>query len=151
MKKSDIGVIAFMYAICICFSVMNFRLPSDAQIYPRFIIIVLASLTTLYLIKTLVASRGKGLASDIALLFKGFLPRQFFPVLAMTLIYLALLFLIGFYPATVLFMIGVLWHLKIKPVTIGITTAAILALVFVTFNLVLKVNLVRGLLFEAIF
>ena len=147
MKKSDIGVIAFMYAICICFGVMNVRLPADAQIYPRFIIIVLASLTTLYLVKTLIASHGKGISNDIALLFKGFLPKQFFSVLA----YLALLFLIGFYPATVLFMIGVLWKLKIKPVTIGITTAAILTLVFVTFNLVLKVNLVRGLLFEAIF
>lgn len=151
MKKSDIGVIAFMYAICICFGVMNVRLPADAQIYPRFIIIVLASLTTLYLVKTLIASHGKGISNDIAQLFKGFLPKQFFSVLAMALAYLALLFLIGFYPATVLFMIGVLWKLKIKPVTIGITTAAILTLVFVTFNLVLKVNLVRGLLFEAIF
>ncbi len=150
MKKSDIGVISFMYAICIWFGVMNMHLPADAQIYPRFIIIVLASLTTLYLVKTLIASRKQGLVSDIVLLFKGFLPHQFFPVLGLALVYLALLFFIGFYPATVLFMVLVLWRLKIKPVTIGITTAAILALVFVTFNLVLKVNLIRGLLFDAL-
>ena len=60
------------------------------------------------------------------------------------------LFFIGFYPATVIFMVCVLLKLKIKPLTVCITTAAILALVFVTFNLVLKVSLIRGLLFDAL-
>jgi hypothetical protein len=83
-------------------------------------------------------------------LFKGFLPAQFFPILGIVLGYLIALFFIGFYPATVIFMICTLLRLKIKPVTICITTAAIILLVFVTFNLVLKVNLIRGLLFDAI-
>lgn len=150
MKKTDMGVIAFMYGVCIWFGIMNGRLPADAQIYPRFIIIVLASLTTLYLVKNLIAAKKEGVTSGFAEIFKGFLPRQFFTVLACALCYLVLLFLIGFYPATVLFMVAVLWRLKIKPLTIGITTAAIIALVFVTFNLVLKVNLIRGLVFEAL-
>ena len=151
MKKTDIGVIVCMYAVCVWFGVMNARLPQDAQIYPRFIIIVLAALTTLFLIKSLVAAKKAGVTSGFAEAFKGFLPRQFFTVLALALGYLVALFLIGFYPATVIFMVLVLWRLKIKPLTIGITTAAIIALVFVTFNLVLKVNLIRGLVFEALF
>ena len=148
MKKTDIGVIAFMYGICIWFAIMNARLPQDAQIYPRFIIIVLASLTTLYLVKNLIMAKKEGVTSGFAELFKGFLPRQFFPVLGIALGYLLALFFIGFYPATIIFMVCVLLKLNIKPVTVCITTAAILALVFVTFNLVLKVNLIRGLLFD---
>ena len=150
MKKTDIGVIAFMYGICIWFGIMNMRLPADAQIYPRFIIIVLAVLTTLYLIKNIVLAKKEGVTSGFGEIFKGFLPRQFFTVLGFALCYLLLLFLIGFYPASVIFMIAVLWRLKIKPLTIGITTAAIMALVFVTFNLVLKVQLLRGLIFDAL-
>ena len=150
MKKTDIGVIAFMYGICIWFGIMNMRLPADAQIYPRFIIIVLAALTTLYLIKNIVLAKKEGVASGFGEIFKGFLPRQFFTVLGFALCYLLLLFLIGFYPASVIFMVAVLWRLKIKPLTIGITTAAIMALVFVTFNLVLKVQLLRGLIFDAL-
>jgi len=150
MKKTDIGVIAFMYGICIWFLIMNAGLPKDAQIYPRFIIIVLASLTTLYLVKCLITAKMEGVTSGFPELFKGFLPAQFFPILGIVLGYLIALFFIGFYPATVIFMICTLLRLKIKPVTICITTAAIILLVFVTFNLVLKVNLIRGLLFDAI-
>ncbi|MCR5725430.1 MAG: tripartite tricarboxylate transporter TctB family protein [Treponema sp.] len=150
MKKTDIGVIAFMYVVCIWFGVMNLRLPADAQIYPRFIIIVLASLTTLYLIKNIISAKKEGVTSGFSEIFKGFLPRQFFTVLGFALGYLLLLYLIGFYPATVIFMVLVLWRLKIKPLTVGITTLAIITLVFVTFNLVLKVNLIRGLVFDVL-
>ena len=150
MKKTDIGVIAFMYGICIWFAIMNAGLPKDAQIYPRFIIIVLASLTTLYFVKNLILAKKDGVSSGFSELFKGFLPKQFFPILGIALGYLVALFFIGFYPATVIFMVCVLLKLKIKPLTVCITTAAILALVFVTFNLVLKVSLIRGLLFDAL-
>lgn len=150
MKKTDIGVIAFMYGICIWFAIMNAGLPKDAQIYPRFIIIVLASLTTLYFVKNLILAKKDGVSSGFSELFKGFLPKQFFPILGTALGYLVALFFIGFYLATVIFMVCVLLKLKIKPLTVCITTAAILALVFVTFNLVLKVSLIRGLLFDAL-
>lgn len=151
MKKTDLGVIAFMYGICIWFALMNQKLPADAQIYPRFIIIVLATLTTFYLIKNLIEAKRKGVTNGFSELFKGFLPKQFFPVLGLAIGYLVALFLIGFYPATAIFMVLVLLFLKIKPVTIVITTVAILAIVFVTFNIVLKVHLVSGLLFDMLF
>lgn len=151
MKKTDIGVVAFMYIVCLWFGLMNAGLPADAQIYPKFIICILAALTTLYLIKILLQARKEGVTSGVAELFKGFLPRQFLPILGFAIGYLVLLFLIGFYPASVIFMVSVLAFLKIKKTTIGIATLAIMTIVFVTFNVVLKVNLIKGLLFEAIF
>ena len=151
MKKTDIGVVAFMYGICVWFLLMNRSLPADAQIYPKFIIAVLGGLTTLYLIKMLITAKKEGVTNGFPELFKGFLPKQFFPILGMAIGYLAALYLIGFYPATLIFMILVLWFMNIRPLTIGITTAAIMALVFVTFNVVLKVSLIKGLVFELLF
>lgn len=151
MKKTDIGVVSFMYGICLWFYLMNRSHPADAQIYPNFIILVLGGLTTLYLIKMLIAAKKEGVTNGFPELFKGFLPKQFFPVLGMAIGYLAALYLIGFYPASIVFMILVLWFLNIKPLTIGITTAAIMALVFFTFNVVLKVSLLKGLAFELLF
>ncbi|MBQ9238932.1 MAG: tripartite tricarboxylate transporter TctB family protein [Treponema sp.] len=148
MKKTDIGIVAFMYGVCVWFTLMNRTLPADAQIYPRLIIVILALLTTMYVAKMVVTAKKAGVTSGLAELFKGFLPRQFFTVLGSALGYLAALYLIGFYPATVIFMIAVLISLRIKPLTIAITTASILALVFVTFNVILKVSLMKGLVFE---
>ncbi len=151
MKKTDVGVVAFMYAICIWFTLMNQKLPQDAQIYPKFMIIILASLSTLYLIKLLISAKKEGVTNGFSELFKGFLPKQFFPALGMTLGYLVLLFLIGFYPATAIFMVAVLAFLKIKPLTIAITTVAIMLLVFVTFNIILRVTLISGLIPSLLF
>ena len=151
MKKTDVGVVAFMYGVCVWFLLMNQRLPADAQIYPKFIIAVLGGLTTLYLIKMLITAKKQGVTNGFPELFKGFLPRQFFPILGLAVGYLAALYLIGFYPATLIFMILVLWFMNIKPRTIVITTAAIMLLVFITFNVVLKVSLLKGLVFELLF
>ena len=48
MKKTDIGVVAFIYAVCALFLVMTLRLPAAAQTYPLFIIILLAALTNIF-------------------------------------------------------------------------------------------------------
>ncbi len=151
MKKTDIGVVAFMYGVCICFLMMNRNLPADAQIYPKFIIAILGGLTTLYLIRMIIAAKKEGVTNGFPELFKGFLPRQFFPILGMAIGYLAALYLIGFYPASIIFMILVLWFMNIRPLTIAITTVAIMLLVFITFNVVLKVSLLKGLVFELLF
>ncbi|MBQ6780173.1 MAG: tripartite tricarboxylate transporter TctB family protein [Treponema sp.] len=151
MKKTDVGIVVFMYGVCVWFLLMNRSLPADAQIYPKFIIAVLGGLTTLYLIKMLISAKKEGVTNGFSELFKGFLPRQFFPILGLAIGYLAALYLIGFYPASIIFMILLLWFMNIKPLTIGITTVAIMLLVFVTFNVVLKVSLLKGLVFDLLF
>lgn len=46
MKKTDIGVVAFVYAVALFFLSMTLKLPKPAQAYPLFIIVLLLGLTT---------------------------------------------------------------------------------------------------------
>ena len=59
MKKTDIGVVAFIYAVCALFLVMTLRLPAAAQTYPLFIIVLLAALTTLYVAQMVRAAKKR--------------------------------------------------------------------------------------------
>ena len=42
MKKTDIGVVAFVYAVALFFLSMTLKLPKPAQAYPLFIIVLAA-------------------------------------------------------------------------------------------------------------
>ena len=50
MKKTDIGVVGFMYAVCAFFYAHSLDLKKGSETYPRFTIVLLFGLTTLYLI-----------------------------------------------------------------------------------------------------
>jgi hypothetical protein len=147
MKKTDIGVVAFIYAVCVLFLVMTLRLPAAAQTYPLFIIIMLAALTTLYVAQMLRAAKKSGVTSGLED-FEGFLPRQFFPILGMVVLYLVVMYFAGFYIATLVFMVVCLLFLKVPKWQILLSTAVILVLVYCAFTLFLKVKLPVGLLFK---
>ena len=147
MKKTDIGVVAFIYAVCLLFLIMTLQLPSAAQTYPLFIIILLAALTTLYELQMAVGAKRRGVTSGLED-FEGFLPRQFFPVLGMVIVYLVIMYFAGFYIATLLFMAACLLFLKVPKWQILLSTGVILALVYCAFTLFLKVKLPMGLLFK---
>lgn len=146
-KKTDIGVVAFIYAVCVLFLVMTLRLPAAAQTYPLFIIIMLAALTTLYVAQMLRAAKKSGVTSGLED-FEGFLPRQFFPILGMVVLYLVVMYFAGFYIATLVFMVVCLLFLKVPKWQILLSTAVILVLVYCAFTLFLKVKLPVGLLFK---
>ena len=147
MEKTDIGVVAFIYAVCVLFLVMTLRLPAAAQTYPLFIIIMLAALTTLYVAQMLRAAKKSGVTSGLED-FEGFLPRQFFPILGMVVLYLVVMYFAGFYIATLVFMVVCLLFLKVPKWQILLSTAVILVLVYCAFTLFLKVKLPVGLLFK---
>ena len=147
MKKTDIGVVAFIYAVCVLFLVMTLRLPAAAQTYPLFIIIMLAALTTLYVAQMLRAAKKSGVTSGLED-FEGFLPRQFFPILGMVVLYLVVMYFAGFYIATLVFMVVCLLFLMVPKWQILLSTAVILVLVYCAFTLFLKVKLPVGLLFK---
>ena len=146
MAKTDIGVVAVFYAICAFFYSQTLKLDADSQTYPRFIIIILFGLTTLYLVQMLFRARKFGTQNSNGE-FQGFQPLQFFGCLVLTLLYLVSVHFIGFYVSTVVFMVVTLLFLKVKPVPILIATVAIILLVYVAFTLFLKVKLPTGLLF----
>ena len=103
MKKTDIGVVAFVYAVALFFLSMTLKLPKPAQAYPLFIMLLLG-LTTLYVAQMVIGAKKKGVESGMED-FKDFLPKQFFPVLAMIIVYLVLMYFVGFYISTALFMV----------------------------------------------
>lgn len=147
MKKTDIGVVAFMYAVCALFLVMTLSLKPAAQTYPLFIIIILAALTTLYLVQMVIGAKKKGVTSGLED-FADFLPKQFFPILGMIIAYLVIMYFAGFYIATLLFMLGCLLFLKVPKWQMILTVAVVLVLVYCAFTMFLGVKLPAGLLFS---
>ena len=146
MVKTDIGVVAVFYAICALFYSQTLKLSADSQTYPRFIIIILFGLTTLYLLQMIARAKKYGTQNSNGE-FEGFLPLQFFGCLFLTLLYLLGVHYIGFYVSTVVFMVAALLFLKVKPLQIAIATVGIIVLVYVAFTLFLKVKLPTGILF----
>ena len=147
MKKSDIILIAAVYAITAFFFIMVLQYPSDVRIYPIFIMVVLVVLTTMHLIECLVKfAREKKIENDIPILFEHFKAKQFFIVFALLLAYVVLINVLGFYVSSLLFIAGTLIFFKIKPLYIVITTAVFLVLIYGGFSTFLHVPLPRGLL-----
>ena len=147
MKKTDIGVVAFMYAVCAFFYVYSFKLSASSKTYPMFTIALLFGLTTLYLVQMIIAARKFGVESGADEVFAGFKPMQFFVSLALTVVYFFMMKYIGFFTATIVFMIASLLYLKVRPVPMVITVAAMNLLIYLAFVKFLGVRLPSGLLF----
>ena len=148
MKKTDVGVVGFMYAVCAFFFLMSRELKKEAQIYPLCIIILLSLLTTGYVIEMLVSAKKYGVTSGIHEIFEGFQVKQFFVVLGMLLAYLLGVYFIGFYLATIALMVASLLYLRVPKWQIPISTVVIVGLVYGAFTLFLGVKLPVGLLFK---
>lgn len=155
MTRSDIGVIAIVYATCLLFLYMTLQLKAAAQIYPLCLIGGLAILNTLYLVRCLwrmarTRSRDGGawIQNDIAEVFSGFEAAQFFFVVGSCIAYMFLLHYIGFYPAGLIFLVVVMWGLKVRPLPMALTVLFLGCLVYAVFTLFLKVPLPKGALFS---
>ena len=150
MKKTDIGVVVVMYAVCAFFYYMCVQLKKDSQTYPMFTIALLFGLTTLYLVQMLVAAKKHGVESGVDVVFKGFKAAQFFACFGLTLLYLIIMYYFGFYIATVLFMLAVLLYLKVPVLHTVIAVVAINLLVYLAFTTFLGVKLPVGTVMKAL-
>jgi len=146
MKKTDIGVVAFMYAVCAFFYVYSFDLHEDSLTYPRFTIILLFGLTTLYLIQMIIAARKFGVESGVDTVFAGFKSAQFFISFAFTIVYFFLMKYLGFFSATVLFMVAALVYLKVPVIHSVIAVIGVNVMIYVAFVEFLGVRLPKGFL-----
>ena len=147
MKKTDIGVVAVMYAICAGFYAATVKLSEESQTYPTFTIILLFGLTTLYLLQMLIAAKKHGVESGVQEVFEGFRPLQFFVCLGAVLLYLLMMNYLGFYISTIVFMLAVLLYLRVPVLHTVISVVAINLLVYLAFSLFLGVKLPVGILF----
>ena len=150
MKKTDIGVVLFMYIVCGVFYYQMTRLKASIQTYPRFTIILLFGLTTLYLIQMLVAAKKYGVESGVDEVFKDFQPVQFFVCLGATILYLIGIYFFGFYIPTVIFMAAVLLYLRVPPLYAAIAVVVIIALIYFAFQKFLGVKLPVGTVMKAL-
>ena len=144
MKKTDIGVVAFMYLVCAYFYTQTIKFHADSQTYPKFTIVLLFGLTTLYLLQMLVAAKKHGVESGVDTVFMDFEPKQFLVCLLGAILYVVLMHFFGFYISTVIFMAAVLLYLRVPLLHSAIAIVAILALVYFAFGKFLGVKLPVG-------
>lgn len=144
MKKTDIGVVAFMYLVCAYFYTQTIKFQADSQTYPKFTIVLLFGLTTLYLLQMLVAAKKHGVESGVDTVFMDFEPKQFLVCLLGAILYVVLMHFFGFYISTVIFMAAVLLYLRVPLLHSAIAIVAILALVYFAFGKFLGVKLPVG-------
>ena len=104
MKKTDIGVVVFMYAVCAFFYAYSYKLTEESKTYPMFTIALLFALTTLYLVQMIINARKFGVESGADEVFAGFKPVQFIVSIVLTLVYFLMIKYLGFFSATIIFM-----------------------------------------------
>ena len=147
MKKTDIGVVGFMYAVCAFFYVYSFELSDSSKSYPRFTIILLFGLTTLYLIQMVLRARKFGVESGVDEIFEGFQAKQFFVSFALVVIYFFMMKFLGFFSATTIYLVAALVYLRVPVVHSVITVVGVDAMIYLAFVMFLGVKLPKGLLF----
>ena len=147
MKKTDIGVVGFMYAVCAFFYVYSFDLKKGSETYPLFTIALLFGLTTLYLINMIIAAKKHGVESGVNEVFEGFQPKQFFISLVLTVVYFLMMKYLGFFVSTTVFMLVTLMYLRVPMLHTAIAIVAVDVLIYLAFVEFLGVRLPKGLLF----
>lgn len=146
MKKSDIGVVAVIYAIVLFFLIQTLQLQKSTQIYPLFILATITLLNTLYVLRMFKAYKTIGIVSSIED-FEGFVPKQFLVVLAGIVLYIFSMSTLGFYISSAIFLVGILLFLKVPKLHIVLTTVFVLLLVYLAFTKFLGVRLPAGIIF----
>ena len=129
---------------------MTIDLPEEAQTYPMGLIIGMTLLNTLYLGQQLAKAWAKGELreiNDFPEIFKGLLPGQFLVVLVGCVLFLVLMYVVGYYAACIVYLVGTLLYFKLSPTWILATLLSLVALVYAVFTVFLKVPLPAGLLF----
>lgn len=147
MKKTDIGVVAFMYAVCAFFYAYSYKLTEESKTYPMFTIALLFALTTLYLVQMILSARKFGVESGADEVFAGFKPVQFIVSIVLTLVYFLMIKYLGFFSATIIFMFASLLYLKVHIVPTVISVLVMNLLIYFAFVRFLGVKLPSGLLF----
>lgn len=151
MKRSDICVVSVIYLIALAFFVMTVQLPEEAQTYPLGLIIGLTLLNTLFLAQQLLKAYAAGSLkthNDFPEIFKGLLFGQFAFVLAGCFVFLVLMYTVGYYAASVIYLVGSLLFFRLPTKWIVMTLVCLVALVYAVFTLFLKVPLPAGVLFS---
>lgn len=142
MKKLEIRLGLFVMAISLAYYFLTFTLPESVVLYPRMVAILLFAFSVIFLIQTAMTEY-----KDSASPFKGIYWRQLIFVLAMSLVYILLINVMGFFVATSLYIVVTMLGLKIRLLNAVISTLAVDAALYGIFVFFLNVPLPEGILF----
>ena len=148
MKRSDFPVVAIIYGITLAFLIATLQLPEAAQTYPLVLISALIFLNTLYLIRSFLNFRKtQRIENDMPVIFHGFLFKQFAGVFLWCVGYLVMMYFLGYYLSTILFLVGSLLFMRVNFIQIALTTVVMCVMVWAVFSQFLHVPLPVGAMF----
>ena len=149
MKKSDIYICGFMYLFSFFFLYLTLDFPEPAIHYPYFVIGLLLLLTTVRMSHLFRDYRREHkVINDSAEVFDGFLPKQFWIMFAAFLLFFLLMYLFGFYIASIVYIFICLRFFRIKMKYIFLVLICMAALIYGTFDVFLNVPLPDGIIME---
>lgn len=123
--------------------------PEPARHYPYFVIGLLLLLTTVRMSHLFRDYRREHkVINDSAEVFDGFLPKQFWIMFAAFLLFFLLMYLFGFYIASIVYIFICLRFFRIKMKYIFLVLICMAALIYGTFDVFLNVPLPDGIIME---
>ncbi len=140
-KKKNLALCGVFYVFAGAYLMGTIKMSKDNSQYPRFVGVVILVVTTLFLIQVLL-SRNTGQAESWKIDHK-----RFFTVFLAGVIYLGIMNIAGYYPATFAFMVTVLILLKQKKLTALFIGTGFCLFVFAIFKTILGVPVPEGVLF----
>lgn len=138
-----------MYLFSFFFLYLTLDFPEPARHYPYFVIGLLLVLTTVrvgHLFRDY--RREHTVISDSGEVFAGFLPKQFWGMFVAFIIFFVLMYLFGFYIASLVYIFLCLRFFKIQMKYILLVLICMAALIYGTFDVFLNVPLPDGIIME---
>lgn len=130
--------------------VRTFGIPKGGALWPRIVLALLVLLAALVVVRGIRITRrgkdtheGEGARLTVQLVTSPLL------VVMLTVAYLVLVTLVGFFPATVAFLAGYLWYAQVKDWKVYVAViGGVNAFIYLLFVLQLNVQLPPGLIFS---
>lgn len=141
MKKNDTALGFVVLLISCIYFLLSMQLSPKAAMYPKFISMILGSLSLIFIIKTFL-SKDKEDKKNV-----DFQTKQFFFVFSMAFVYIAIINILGYFISTFLFLVITLFGLKTNRKYAIATGVGFSLFVFVIFKLLLNVPVPRGFIF----
>lgn len=139
MKKMDLILGYILVAVSILFFYMTSQLPSDARIYPMFVIGLLLLLSIIHLIITY---RKKD--DEKSTMFDGLVLNQLLFVVGVSGLYVAAISIVGYITSTIAYVTSILFGLKVNKKTSLLISFGTALFIYITFKVLLRVPLPKG-------
>lgn len=141
MKKMDLILGYILVAVSIVFFYMTSQLPSDARIYPMFVIGLLLLLSIIHLIITY---RKKD--DEKSTMFDGLVLNQLLFVVGVSGLYVVAISIVGYITSTIAYVTSILFGLKVNKKTSLLISLGTALFIYITFKVLLRVPLPKGLI-----